>query len=255
MKQTIRDTQRISGAAHRLDQRDAAAAIDLGPETADVRLDDVRLRIEVILPHLFEQHLSRHHTALAAHEEFEQPKFARLQVDVLGAAPDGAGDQIHLEIAGLQDGRPRPERRPPRERGEPRHQLLEGEWLDEVVVAARLESVDPVVDAGKVGQKEHRRRHALRPHQRDDGQAVELRQHAVKDEHIEAIARGPLESLAPVTRDRRLVPACFEPRRDEAGGLLIVFDNQDLHRVELAERQAIAILMGRGRLPGSKRSL
>ena len=197
--------------------------------------------IEMELPHLFEQHLARHDAALAAQQEFEQPEFARLQVDVLAAAPNGAGDEIHFEIARLQHGRRRSERRAARERVEPRHQLLEGERLDEIVVAAGLESVDPVVDAGEVGEEEHRRRHALRPHQRDDAEPVELRQHAVEDDHIETIGGRPLESFATVPRDRRLVPARFEARRDEVGGPLVVLDNQNLHPAALAETRDVAI--------------
>ena len=50
------------------------AAIDLGAETADVRLDDVHLQIEVELPHLLRQHLSRHDPALAAQQKFDQPE-------------------------------------------------------------------------------------------------------------------------------------------------------------------------------------
>ena len=57
------------------------------------------------LPNLLEQHLARDDAALAAHQEFQQPEFARLQIDVLPAAPDGARDEIQFEIAGLQHGR------------------------------------------------------------------------------------------------------------------------------------------------------
>ena len=76
-----------------------AAAVDLAAQPADVRLDDVGLRIEMVLPDLFEQHLARDEPALGAHQEFEQPELARLKVDRLSAAAHGAGDEVHFEIA------------------------------------------------------------------------------------------------------------------------------------------------------------
>ncbi len=76
-----------------------------------------------------------------------------------------------------------------------------------------------------------------------------MRQHAVEHDHVEAIGGRPLEPLATVPRDSRLVPARGEPRRDEVGGLLVVFDNQKFHSVALAERQDVAIRGGRAPLP------
>ena len=160
---------------------------------------------------------------------------------LLAAAPDGARDEIHFEIAGLQHGRRRAESRAPRQRGQARHQFFEGERLDEIVVAAGLEPVDPVVDAGEIGEEEHRRRNALGPHQRDDAEPVELRQHAVEDDDVETIGGRPRKSLAAVRRDRRLMPARLQARRDEIGGSRVVFDNQNLHPVALAERRDAAI--------------
>ena len=80
-----------SCAAHGLDQR-GAAAVDLAAQPTDVRLDDVGLRIEMVFPHLFEQHLARDKPALGAHQEFEQAELARLEVDRVYAAAHGARD-------------------------------------------------------------------------------------------------------------------------------------------------------------------
>ena len=186
------------------------------------------------LPNLLEQHLAGDEPALAAHEKFEQPKFARLQRDLLPAAVHGARNKIHFEVARPQHCGRRPQGRAARERGEPRHQLLESEGLDEIIVAARLQSVDPIVDARQIGEEKHRRRNAFGAHQRDHAEAVELWQHAVKNDRIEAIGGRALEFGAAVSRDRRLVPARLQACRDEVGGPFVVLDNQNLHPAELS---------------------
>src|SRR3546814_9643752 len=69
-----------------MDQRPAKAAVDLLPQTADMLVDDVGLRIEMIVPDMFEQHRARHHPPFVAREIGEDAKFARGEVDRLAAA-------------------------------------------------------------------------------------------------------------------------------------------------------------------------
>ena len=49
-------------------------------------VDDVGARVEMIVPHLLEQHRAGDHAAFVAGEIFEQQIFARLQVELLAAA-------------------------------------------------------------------------------------------------------------------------------------------------------------------------
>src|SRR3546814_21129070 len=87
-----------------MDQRPAKAAVDLLPQTADMLVDDVGLRIEMIVPDMFEQHRARHHPPFVAREIGEDAKFARGEVDRLAAAPHRLTEQIDLEIADAQPG-------------------------------------------------------------------------------------------------------------------------------------------------------
>src|SRR3546814_7865853 len=82
-----------------MEQRPAEAAVDLLPQTADMLVDDVGLRIEMIVPDMFEQHRARHHPPFVAREIGEDAKFARGEVDRLAAAPHRLHEQIDLEIA------------------------------------------------------------------------------------------------------------------------------------------------------------
>ena len=141
----------------------------------------------------------------SAQEELEQLEFARLKLDRLSAPAHRSRDEVHLEIADLEQGLRSAQSRTPGKRGKARHQFLEGEGLDDMVVPAGLEFLDPVVDAGEVGEKEHRRREAILPHQRDDAEAVEFRQHPIEHNHVEAIDACPLVAFPTVVRHHRLM--------------------------------------------------
>ena len=131
--------------------------------------DDVRPGIEVKAPHLFQQHLPRDQPAFAAHKHFEQTEFARLQIDDRAPAAHGAGDKVHLEVAGREHSRRAPEGRTARQRLQARKEFLKGERLDQIVVAARPKSLDTIVDAGQIGEKQDRYRDSLRTEEGDDG--------------------------------------------------------------------------------------
>ena len=203
-------------------------AIDLCPQPADMGLDDVRLRIEEELPHLFEQHLAGDKPTFVAQQKLKQPEFARLQVYFLAAAPYGARDKVHFEISCRKDGWRCAQHRPARERDQTGHQFLEREGLDEIIVAARLEPVDPVVDAREIGQKQHRGRYSFRAQQGHDGEAVELRQHAVENDGVKLLAGRSLDAVSSVGDDRRLMPTLLQPGGDKSGDLFVVFNDQYL---------------------------
>jgi hypothetical protein len=65
-------------------------------------------------------------------------KFARLKLDRLSAPAHGAGDKVHFEIAGREQGLRSSQSRTAGKRRKARHQFLESEGLDEIVVAAGL---------------------------------------------------------------------------------------------------------------------
>src|SRR5208282_6032838 len=96
-----------AGGADVDDQPQLAAGVNLAPEIADVDVDDVGLRQELVVPDVLEQHRPGDDLVWPAHEVFEQLELARQQIDAPIAAPDLALDEIHLERAGAQAGRAR----------------------------------------------------------------------------------------------------------------------------------------------------
>src|SRR5579859_4658761 len=97
-------TKAISRAAHRVDQLRPAVPGDLPAQPADMAFDDIGMRVEMQVPDIFQEHGARHDLAGMPHQIFEQPKLARLQLDLAVAAADGAGQQVDLEIADLKRG-------------------------------------------------------------------------------------------------------------------------------------------------------
>src|SRR5262245_10806173 len=88
----------IAGTPGRVDQIVGERSVDLGAQPRNMGLDDARLGIEVEIPYALEQHRPRDDATLIAHEKFEQPEFARLQIDGMAVASDGAAHEVHFEI-------------------------------------------------------------------------------------------------------------------------------------------------------------
>src|SRR5690606_20409076 len=92
-------TDRIAGSADRLDQRLAAEPIELLTQPADVLVDDVGLRIEIVVPHVLEQHRARDEAPRVARQVFENAELAIGQLDPLATARDHPGDRVDDDVA------------------------------------------------------------------------------------------------------------------------------------------------------------
>src|SRR4051794_38634129 len=90
--------QHIADTAHGMEQRLAAAVVDLLAKPADVHVDDVGAGVEVIVPHFFEHHRPRDDLPLVAQQQLEQAELARLKVDAAAAPLNTARQQVHGEI-------------------------------------------------------------------------------------------------------------------------------------------------------------
>src|SRR5579864_8834902 len=116
-KSLVGRTDRISRAANRMDELDRKALVDFHPEAAQMGFDDVGLRVEMIVPDIFEKHRPGHDLSGVPHQIFEQAEFARLQGDRLAGALYDARQHIELEVTDLEAGlgggaaRPAAERR------------------------------------------------------------------------------------------------------------------------------------------------
>src|SRR4051812_37902777 len=91
--------EHVTGTANGMQERLLEPVVELAPQAADVDVDDVGARIEMIVPDLLEKHGTGHHPPFVAGEIFEQEIFARFQFDLPTIALDAARQRIDLEIA------------------------------------------------------------------------------------------------------------------------------------------------------------
>jgi hypothetical protein len=210
-------------------QRLGEALVDLLSQPAHMHVDDVGLRVEMIVPHIFEQHRARHHLAGVSHEEFEQAEFARQELDVLRAASHAARQQVHLEIADLELCGCSAAAAAPQQRLDARQQLSKGEGLGEIVVAAGAQASDPVVDRAQRAQDQHGGADFGAAERRHQRQPVHRRQHTVDDQRVVAAGTRHEQAGTPIGRVVDDIAALGEPLGDIGRRLAVVFDNEKLH--------------------------
>src|SRR6185312_11653330 len=80
------------------------------------------------------------------HEELEQQALRARELDLTVPAFHLMSDRIERQIAEPQDLPRRARPRSAQQRAQPREQLVEREWLDDVVVGPGVEARDPVGD-------------------------------------------------------------------------------------------------------------
>jgi hypothetical protein len=78
--------------------------IDFRPQARDVYVDDVGLGVEMVVPHVFQQHCAGNHLAGMLHQVFQQPEFARLQRNFFAPASHLVRQAVELQIAHAKHG-------------------------------------------------------------------------------------------------------------------------------------------------------
>ena len=115
-----------------------------------------------------------------------------------------------------------------RQRLQSRQQLHEGKRLDQIVVGARAQPLDAILDAVARGKHDHRRvlDRAQRPQHR---QAVEAGQHLVEHDHVVVDFERKVLRVEPVVRQVDAAALLGEPLVEVVRYLQLVFDHEDLH--------------------------
>src|SRR6202030_3855719 len=116
-----------------------------------MHINDVGLRIEMIIPDVLQQHGPGHHLAGVFHQIFKQSKLTRLQYDLLSATRDLMREAIELEVADAIH-RFLAATTPARKYFRACKQLGKRIGLREIIVAARAQPLDPIVHLTERGQ-------------------------------------------------------------------------------------------------------
>src|SRR5689334_18841789 len=91
--------EHVARASNSVQERLFEPVVQLAAEPADVDVDDVGARIEVIVPDLLEQHGAGYDPPFVASEIFEKQILSRLEVQLLAVALHRARERIDFEIA------------------------------------------------------------------------------------------------------------------------------------------------------------
>ncbi len=142
----------------------------------------------------------------------------RLAVDL-----DGAGVQVHLQLAGLDD-RVGMALGAPHDRLDAGDQLALVERLGEVVVGADAEAADLVVEPGQPREDEDRRVDARGAQPAQHLVAVDVRQHQVEDDDVVVVELADLEAVLAQIGGVAHVVFRTQHRFDAGGSGAVVLD-------------------------------
>src|ERR1700745_2102426 len=123
-------TDAVPRPAYGMDQWLPEPLVDLAPQAANVRLDDRRLRIEMELPDVLQQHGARNHAPRIAHQILQELELLRLHVDSLAGPGDASLQKIELQVGDAQERLDFGRRRSPRESVYACQQLGESKRLE-----------------------------------------------------------------------------------------------------------------------------
>src|SRR5271170_5236984 len=223
------------GAANVGDEGRAAVDIDFAAQIADVNIDGVRVGVEAVAPHAFQQHRARDDLPRPAQEKLQELEFARQQFDFGVAAPHGLLDQVHFEIAGPQLARARVV--DAAQQGlDPRRQLRHGERLYEIVVAPRLQALDALVHRRKRRDHENGGLETLLSQSLDYRKAVCAAQHAIDDQYRRFAGPRVSEALGDALHRARAIAETRQFGGDFLGEAVLVLDDQHMAALGVVTR-------------------
>src|SRR5579875_3281824 len=110
----------------------------------NVRVDNVRSQVGIVAPHGVENLVSSENLPGVAHQEFQERKLPRRELDETSIPSRLVPHQVEHEIANLEPIGIRRIKPTAREGTKPREKLGKGEGLDHVIVRAGVEPADPI---------------------------------------------------------------------------------------------------------------
>ena len=125
--------------------------------------------------------------------------------------------------------------------GTSRQKLGRAKGLGHVVIAARAQAANALIDIAQRAEHEHRRAHARFAKPLHQCQSVQLRQHAVERDDIVVAGQCSLQALAAAADGVDLMTMDLQLGDDLAGGHRIVFNGQNPgHAAQIGSRHRAA---------------
>src|ERR1022692_753346 len=213
--------QSVTFTAHRLYQPEA----ELGPESPDADVDDVRAGIEVDSPHRGQQLTLGHCSATTFHQGSQQQELKPGEGHGTATAVCYQPTSIENELADLHDFVRLPAG--PQPGSDSRDQLGQREWLGQVIAGAEIKAFHFGFDVRGAG--EHQDLLAgLEPQDRGQHRtAVQIGHDQVQDHQAVAAGGGPADAIGCITGDVYLVTDLLQRPADEAADARLVVDEQN----------------------------
>jgi hypothetical protein len=213
-----------------MNQPGLAGSLQRTPEGGDVRVDQVRLGIEVQIPDLAEQLGPADRAAGIEHQVLQQAKLPGRQRNGAVAPPHAPLEAVELEGSGLEDPLDPGGALAAGQRPHPGQQLHQRKGLDQVVVGAGVEPDRHVLGSVAAGQDQDRHRDPLLP---DGGAHLEAVGLGDLDVEHDQIVRGIGPHLgqggAAVQRHVHGVTVLLEALLQEPDGSNVVLDYENVH--------------------------
>src|SRR6476620_9651293 len=242
---SARRLEDIPHASHGVDHR-LTAGVDLLAQVGDVELHDVGLAAEVVVPDAVEDLRLGQHPLGVAHEVAQQLELGGRQLDRRTAAGDLVAVLVEGEVADDDDrvlvlrG---DDGGAAHERAKPGDDLLEAERLGDVVVAARGQPGDAVLDGVARREEEDRDALVVLAHPAEHLHTVHVRKHHVECHRVglELTSRTDRGHAAAGRPD---LPALVAQRHaQQLGEVVLVVDDEHPRRGAVGAHE----LLGAGR--------
>src|SRR5690606_12497203 len=227
----LRGLEHVAEAALGLDHRLGQVLVDLAAQVGDVALDDARVAVEVVLPHVVEDLRLRQHPVGVEHEVTQQLELGGGELDGHISHGHLAGVLIHRELAGADDGVFFVLHPAAQDRLDARDDLVEREGLGDVVVAADGETGDLVFRVVFRGEEQDGRRVAGCPQALGDAEAVHIGQHDVEDDEVGLLIEHRRDGLCAVADRAHGETGESQARGERVGDIGLVIDEADLGSV------------------------
>src|SRR6185369_7223170 len=222
-----RSTETVPCAANRMDQRIGLLAVDLATHAPDIDVDDICGGIEMKIPDVLQQHGPGYDAAFVAHQILEKLKLPGKKRNILATPAGGPRHQVECEIADTQDRLLDNGVTASAKRLDPRQEFDERKRLDQIVIAAGPQAAYPIVDFSECTDDQDGCGDALSTELTHDGNAVDIRQHAVDRDDGIAASGAATQRFVAAGGQIHLVTAGLERFHELVGGFRVILNDQN----------------------------
>ena len=186
---------------------------------------------------MFRDHGPRENAAGVAHHIFKQRIFLDRQLNALSSACDFSGRRVQDEVLDLEQACGF-SAAPPQQGPHSRQQFFDRKGFRQVVIGARVQPLDSLIDLRPGREDQHRCLDFLLPDPLQDLQPRQPWQHQIQDDEVVAPAQGQIEPLGPLGAEVHRVALFLQRPSDEGADLRFVLNDQNTHRAVIGATSA-----------------